>query len=181
MTAGGTYVFDLETKKLASEVGGWSHIDALGLSAAVLMHVESGNMLHFTEQDANALIDHLVHADTVVGYNVIRFDYTVLRPYGFMATRKRIEATIDLLDYIYSALGFRIKLDDAAFATLGARKSADGLAAVEWYKAGDIDKILQYCEQDVRVTHDLWAYGRTNGHILYMDRMKRRRKLPVTW
>jgi len=181
MSEGGTYVFDLETKKLASEVGGWSHIDALGLSAAVLMHVESGAMLRFKEEDAQALIDHLVAADTVIGYNVIRFDYTVLKPYGFMATRSRLSGTIDLLDHIYKALGFRLKLDDAAAATLGSHKSADGLAAVAWYKAGEIDRILDYCQQDVRVTHDLWQYGRTNGHIFYTDRMKRRKQLRVAW
>jgi len=181
MSNGGTYVFDLETKKLASEVGGWSHIDALGLSAAVLLHVETGEVLRFTEEDADALIDRLVEADSVVGYNIIRFDYTVLKPYGFLPTRERIATTVDLLDHIYNALGFRLKLDDAAATTLGAQKSADGLAAVAWYKAGEIERILDYCEQDVRVTHDLWKFGCTNGFIYYTDRMNRRRQVRVSW
>lgn len=181
MTDGGTYVFDLETKRLANEVGGWSHIDKLGLSAAVLLHVETGEMLRFVEEEVEGLIEHLIGADLVVGYNVIRFDYTVLKPYGYAPTRARLAGTVDLLDHIYHGLGFRLKLDDVAAATLGTHKSADGLAAVAWYRAGEMDKILAYCEQDVRVTHDIWRYGRDHKHIRYTDRMGRSRKLPVSW
>jgi len=181
MTSGGTYVFDLETKRLANEVGGWSHIDKLGLSAAVLLHTETGEMLRFVEENVQDLIDRLVSAECVVGYNVIRFDYTVLKPYGYVPSRERLMGTVDLLDHIYNALGFRLKLDDVAAATLGVHKSADGLAAVAWYRAGEMDKILAYCEQDVRVTHDVWKFGRANKHIRYTDRMGRSRKLPVEW
>jgi len=181
MPTGGTYVFDLETKHLASEVGGWSHIDKLGLSAAVLLHVETGELYHFVETAVDDLMERLITADTVVGYNVIRFDYTVLKPYGFMPSRDRILNTVDLLDHIYNELGFRLKLDDVASATLGTQKSADGLAAVAWYREGKIEEILAYCEQDVRVTHDLWQFGRTNRHIVYTDRMGQKKKLPVQW
>ena len=181
MSTGGTYVFDLETKHLASEVGGWSHIDKLGLSAAVLLHVETGEIFHFVEAEVEDLLERLTTADTVVGYNVIRFDYTVLKPYGFLPSRDRIVNTVDLLDHIYNALGFRLKLDDVASATLGTQKSADGLAAVAWYREGKFEEILAYCEQDVRVTHGVWQFGRTNRHIVYTDRMGQRKKLPVHW
>ena len=32
--------FDLETQKIASEVGGWGHIDKMGLAVAVLYHTD---------------------------------------------------------------------------------------------------------------------------------------------
>jgi DEAD/DEAH box helicase domain-containing protein len=176
-----TLVFDLETKCLANEVGGWSHIDKLGLSAAVLLHVETGEVLHFLEQDADDLIANLLSADHVVGFNVLRFDYTVLRPYGFTSGPEMVDCTTDLLEHIYQALGFRLSLDNLAEATLGIGKSADGLQAVAWFREGKLDKVLDYCEQDVRVTYRLWMHGIQNRQVKYRDRNYRLRAIPVSW
>ena len=178
---GNTLVFDLETKRLAHEVGGWSNIDKLGLAAAVLLVVETNETYHFLEQDAEELIRQLLKADQVVGFNVVRFDYQVLRPYGLTPGSDLIDRTVDLLDHVYRSLGFRISLDNLAGATLGEHKSADGLAAVKWYREGKLDRVLEYCEQDVRITHRLWQYGRQNGQIKYRDRDYSLRTLSVSW
>ena len=177
----GTFVFDLETKNLAHEVGGWSNIDKLGLAAAVLLHVDTGEVFRYVEQDASELIAQLLNADQVVGFNVVRFDYDVLRPYGLSRNLDLIEKTIDLLDHLYQYLGFRLSLDNLAEATLNETKSADGIIAVQWFREGKIDKVLDYCEQDVHVTHRLWEYGRENGHVKYRDREFRLQRVPVSW
>ena len=179
--SGTTLVFDLETKYLAQEVGGWSNIDKLGLAAAVLLHVETGEAHRFVEQDASDLIDRLLIADRIVGFNLIRFDYEVLRPYGLLVTPDMIHRTIDLLDHIYQNLGFRLSLDNLAEATLNVRKSANGLKSVEWYREGKLDQVLEYCEQDVRVTYNLWEYGRQNTHVKYKDRDYQLRRVLVSW
>ena len=131
-----TLVFDLETKHLAHEVGGWSSIDKLGLAAAVLLAVETNETYRFLEQDAEELIRQLLKADQIVGFNIVRFDYQVLRPYGLTPGSDLIHRTVDLLNHIYQRLGFRISLDNLAEATLGEHKIADGLAAVKWYREG---------------------------------------------
>ena len=176
-----TLVFDLETKYLAQEVGGWSNIDKLGLAAAVLLHVETGETYRFVEEDASDLIDRLLMADQIVGFNLIRFDYEVLRPYGLLVTPDMIHRTIDLLDHIYQNLGFRLSLNNLAEATLKVQKSANGLKSVEWFREGKLDQVLEYCEQDVRVTYNLWEYGRQNNHLKYRDRDYQLRKVPVSW
>ncbi len=51
-----TLVFDLETKRLADEVGGWDHIDKMGLSAGVTYHVE---------EDGSAIVDRVVELAVV--------------------------------------------------------------------------------------------------------------------
>lgn len=178
---GGTYVFDLETKHLAHEVGGWANIDKLGLAAAVTLHVESGEVSRFVEQDAGELIGQLMSADQVVGFNVKRFDYEVLRPYGLVQDLGLIQKTIDLLEHIYHYLGFRLSLDNLTEATLNESKSADGILAVQWFREGKIDQVLDYCEQDVRVTYRLWEHGREKGHVYYRDRDFRLQRVPVTW
>ena len=58
-----------------------------------------------------------------------------------------------------------LKLEAVARGTLGTGKSADGLMAVEWWKAGEIQKIIDYCIQDVRVTRDIFQFGRQNGFV----------------
>jgi len=103
-----TLVFDLETKRLADEVGGWDHIDKMGLSAGVTYHVEEEGWSLFKEDDAGALLDELASASKVVGFNLIRFDYTVLRPYGLSIDRSLVEKTTDMLADISLTLGFRL-------------------------------------------------------------------------
>ena len=181
MNSSKTLIFDLETKRLAEEVGGWNHINMMGLSAGVTYHVEQDHWSFYKEDDVDSLLDDLVSASKIVGYNVIRFDYTVLQPYGLSVDRSLVEKTADLLSDISLTLGFRVGLDHVAEATLGESKSANGLAAVEWYKKGEMDKVLAYCKQDVWVTYRVWVYGRENGYIFRRDRSGSKRKIPVSW
>jgi DEAD/DEAH box helicase domain-containing protein len=176
-----TYVFDLETKRLAQEVGGWDHIDRLGLAAAVLFDVDSNVYLHFTEDQSQSLIDTIINADQMIGFNVIRFDYAVLKPYGLALSAPLIEKTTDLLLDIYKALGFRVSLDNLAATSMQTRKSANGLQAVAWYKEGKIEEVLKYCEFDVSVTNQLWNFGKENGCVYFQDRNGRRRSVNVNW
>lgn len=178
---GGTLVFDLETQRLAHEVGGWAFVDRMGLAAAVTLHVETDKIERFLEADATALIEQLKGADQVIGYNLLRFDYHVLRPYGLDPAHLDLDRTIDLLDHLHRTLGFHVSLDNVAAATLGEAKIADGLTAVTWYRQGLIDKVLDYCEEDVRLTRRLWEHGRAKGQVQFRDRNFRLQNVPVQW
>jgi DEAD/DEAH box helicase domain-containing protein len=179
---GPTLVFDLETQRLAHEVGGWGNVSRLGLSAAVTLDAQSGIIRRYIEKDAPGLITDLLGAGRVIGYNILGFDYAVLEPYGLDTFELSAAGrTIDLADSLYRALGFHITLDNVASATLGLSKPADGLAAVQWYRQGFIEKVLDYCEQDVRVTHQLWEHGRTHRRVRIRDTAFRLRDVPVAW
>jgi DEAD/DEAH box helicase domain-containing protein len=179
---GATLVLDVETQRLAQEVGGWAFVDRLGLAAAVTLDVLTGEVRRYVEADAAALVQQLTDAARIVGYNLIRFDYRVLRPYGFDPSELLLERrTIDLLDHLYRALGFYVSLDNVASATLGAAKSADGFAAVTWYRQGLIEKVLDYCEQDVLITNRLWQHGLRTHVVRIRDRNMRLRDVPVVW
>ena len=62
--------FDLETQKVASEVGGWAHIDKMGLAVAVLYHTDREEYGVYLEKDAEKLIQDLRRADLVVGFDL---------------------------------------------------------------------------------------------------------------
>lgn len=174
-----TIFFDLETKHLADEVGGWSNIHKMGLAVAVTYSTDDAAFHHFTEEGAADLVAELQRADLVVGFNVMRFDYTVLQPYTDIPLHKL--PTVDMLQDIYRRLGFRVSLDAVAMATLNATKSADGIQAVEWYRRGEIDKVMAYCERDVQVTRDVYEFGKRHGFIRYRDRRYRTRQVSVPW
>lgn len=174
-----TLYFDLETQKSFDEVGGRHNIRRLGLSVGVTYSTADQEYHVYTEAQVDDLVRDLSSTDLVVGFNVIRFDYEVLRAYSDHPFEQI--PTVDMLDHIHRALGFRVSLDSLASATLGAQKSADGLAAVRWYKTGQMEKIIAYCKQDVKVTKDLYEFGRQNGFVQFLDRAYRLKKVPVRW
>ena len=61
------------------------------------------------------------------------------------------------------------------------RKSADGLLALQWYKEGKIDKIIEYCIKDVEITRDVFLYGQKNKCLFLKSKYKGRQKLEVDW
>ena len=171
--------FDVETQRTFDEVGGRHNIRKLGLSAAVTYSTADGAFHHYTEEAVDDLIAELKAADRVVGFNVLGFDYEVLRAY----TTDPLDdiPTVDMLDHIYKRLGFRVSLDNLASTTLRTAKSADGLQAVRWYKEGRIQEILEYCQQDVEVTRQLYNYGRKHKHVRFRDRNHRSQMVSVNW
>ena len=87
--------------------------------------------------------------------------------------------TIDLLQEVEKSLGYRIKLDDVAQATLGVGKSGHGLMAVEYWKNGEIEKLKEYCLQDVRVTRDIYDHALRHQEVAFHDRQGQRQRLPL--
>ncbi len=79
---------------------------------------------------------------------------------------------MDILEQIKNTLGFRLKLNDLAQATLNVEKSADGLQAVEWFKQGDWENIIKYCIDDVKITRDIYEFGKKNKQLFFKDLLK---------
>jgi len=135
----------------------------------------------YQENTALQLVEKLQTADLVVGFNVAKFDYGVLQPY---ATKMDFDLdeinTSDMLVDINKKLGHRLSLNHLAENTLNAKKSADGLVSLQWFKEGKMDKIIEYCKQDVEITRDLFLYGVSHGYVKYSTRSGIA-KLPVNW
>jgi DEAD/DEAH box helicase domain-containing protein len=173
-------LLDVETLRSAAEVGGWQNVHRMGLALAVICHLEEGRFETFREAQATRLGETLRGARLVIGFNVRRFDYRVLSGYTGL-DYNRLIPTLDLLEEVHRALGFRLRLDHLARTTLGSGKSADGLACLEWVRAGRLDLVESYCRHDVEVLRDLYLFGRREGYVLYRDRQERALRLPVRW
>jgi len=171
--------FDIETQRSAAEVGGWHNAHLMRVAVAVVWDSSTGAFHSYGEKDVPALLAHLRAADLVVGFNVRRFDYKVLS--GYADDDWSQLPTFDMLDAIHKRIGFRLKLDDLASETLGARKSADGLQSLRWWKEGRVDEIERYCQQDVALLRDLLEHAETHGHLVFRTRSGERVRLPAPW
>lgn len=171
-------VLDIETQRLVQEVGGWDHVDKLGISVACAYDSKTDQFLSFLESDMKKLIE-LCEQRLVVGYNIRGFDLPVMVPYGLDVSR------LDVFDIMYDLEALTrqrfLKLEAVARGTLGTGKSADGLMAVEWWKKGEIQKIIDYCLQDVKVTRDIFQFGRQNGYVTLLRSEDNPVQVNVSW
>ncbi|MGC8916266.1 MAG: hypothetical protein ACP5NF_04740 [Thermoanaerobaculum sp.] len=171
-------VFDLETQKSFEEVAG-RNTRQLGISVGVVYSFADDQFHVFFENEVDRLIATLAAAELVVGFNVLGFDYEVLRGYGEFPGGT--PPTLDIMLDLQQKLSFRPKLDSVVQATLGEGKSADGLAALRWYREGRLDEIAKYCQEDVRLTRDLYLYGKRHRHVLVARYSGSPVKVDVDW
>ena len=171
-------VLDIETRNTFQDVGAYNP-SLLDVSLVGVYFYETDTFEAFLQEDLPKLWPRLERADRIIGYNLIGFDYPCLQRYYTGDIMKL--PTVDLLADIDKQLGFRVKLDDVAHATLGVGKSGSGLMAVEYWRKGEIEKLKEYCLQDVRVTRDVYDFALQNQHVFYNDRQGNKQQiyLPV--
>lgn len=172
-------VFDLETQRSFQDVGGRTAMRQLGMSVGVVYSFQDDAFRAFLESEADQLIERLRSAELVVGFNLLGFDYEVLK--GYRNVPLESLPTLDIMMYLKEKLGFRPKLDSVVQATLGAAKTADGLQALAWWKEGRLDLIEQYCKEDVRLTRDVYIFGKRNRHVLVSRFSGTPLKVEVDW
>jgi DEAD/DEAH box helicase domain-containing protein len=120
------------------------------------------------EADAEKLVSELESFTHVVTFNGNRFDIEVLRAYAPVeGVRQR---SFDVHEDLRKVLGHRIKLDQLAKDTLKTAKSGDGVQAVAWWRAGQKDRVAEYCEQDVAILRDIVEHGRAKGYVVISSR-----------
>lgn len=172
-------VLDVETQRSAEEVGGWHRADLMGISCVVIYDSERDVFIEFAEDKIEDLIYAIKEFDLIIGFNILKFDYSVLS--GYSRFDFRMLNTLDMLQEIHHRLGYRLSLDHLASVTLGRKKTADGLQALKWWKQGKIQKIIDYCKQDVMITRDLYLYGKENGYLLFNNKAGNTVRVPVEW
>ena len=151
----------------------------MGMSVGVVWDSRQQACTKYFEEDIDRLLEHLQAADLVVGFNIIGFDYSVLR--GYSPFDFRTLNTLDILREIHQRLRYRVSLDALGRATLDAAKSADGLDALRWFKEGRLDLIAEYCQKDVELTRDLFYFGLRENYLLFDRRNEGRMRIPLDW
>ncbi|MBM3823342.1 MAG: helicase [Verrucomicrobia bacterium] len=171
--------FDLETQKSADEVGGWDRIRDMRMSVGVTYSTARGQYRIYGEKEVDALIQELLRADLVVGFNHLRFDYEVLHGYSIVDLRQA--PTLDLMVDLQRVVQRRLSLDSVAGATLGVEKTAEGLQAIRWYREGKLLEIAEYCCYDVKITRLVHEYGRAQRQVFFHNRFGAKQSAAVEW
>lgn len=177
--------------------GGWNATDKLGVAVACLWECHTRRMRVYGPEDVPALQARLLKADRISGYNIWNFDFPVIwgvpkpqwtglgpRPPGgptveevsVVRTLLRVRCN-DLLRHIWVALdydpdkdgpkGSGCKLDDIASATLGVGKIGNGADAPKWYQAGQVQRVVNYCADDVAIERDLAEFVDRYGYVIH--------------
>ncbi|MGH7141145.1 MAG: ribonuclease H-like domain-containing protein [Minisyncoccia bacterium] len=157
--------FDIET--IGEFKAGSNDPTVLDLALVAIHDSETGQFMSFLQEDLPKLWPILERADMLIGYNSDHFDIPILNKYysGDLSTIK----SLDLLKEIKNALGRRLKLDSVAEATLGRKKIGSGLDSIKWWKEGQVEKVREYCIEDVRITREIYDYALKHGSLKYKD------------
>lgn len=163
----GEVVLDIETQNTFQDVGEYNP-SLLSISLVGVYFYETDTYESYLEHELPKLWPKLERADRIIGYNIHGFDFPVMNRYysgDFMKF-----PSLDIMKEIEKEIGFRVKLDDVAHATLGTGKSGNGLMAIEYFKKGELDKLRDYCLQDVKVTKEVYEFGKKEGKVFCFDR-----------
>ncbi len=155
-------VFDIETDRLLER--GRDNMDELQMTVCVALSGADGRRHDFVmgrgpEADAATLErlgEVLDAAPLLVAYNGRGFDLRVMAQYydasRVGAWRARL---VDPFELIRDATGSWVKLDELLALNGHSPKTASGVQAVEWWRAGEWERVLEYCAADVRALWDL--------------------------
>jgi DEAD/DEAH box helicase domain-containing protein len=157
--------FDIETS--GEFKSGLVDPSALDLAVVAIHDSETNEFSSYLQEDLPKLWPIFEKADIIIGYNSDHFDIPILNKYyaGDLTTIR----SVDLLKEIKNSLGRRLKLDSIAEATLGRKKIGSGLESIQWWKDGLVEKVCEYCIEDVRITRDIYNYAIKNGSLKYKD------------
>lgn len=160
-----TIVFDVETKETFNEIGG-NNPAKLSISLLGAYSYDRQEYRSFLEEELSDFWRWLENAELLVGFNSDHFDIPIIEKYW---RQIRDIHSLDLMKEIVDQTGFRVKLNSVAEATLGEKKSGDGLEAIKLFRDGRIDDLKKYCLDDVRITRDIYEFGKQEGKVLITD------------
>ncbi len=176
-----TLVIDLETKKSFADVGGKQNIGDLGISVAGVYSYAANAFHAFEEHELGVLAKMLEKTGHIIGFNIKQFDLLVLAPYVAAPALAHLAIT-DMYEDATNFLGHRVGLDALARTTLGESKSGHGMEALDWFRQGKIEDVKKYCLDDVRLTRDLYEYGKKHHHVLFQSKNDGKiHSIPVQW
>jgi DEAD/DEAH box helicase domain-containing protein len=161
-------IFDIETKNFFDTVHSTNPAD-LDISVVCLYESDTDTYHSFTEDQFDSMWEYFHRADTLVTYNGNHFDIPCLQSISPIDLSQFHH--IDLFEDVKAASGKKLGLDGIAKATLGIAKSGHGSDAIAWWNAGEVQKIVDYCLQDVRVTKEVFDYAEANQKLFFEDKL----------
>lgn len=177
MNPAGILYLHVNSRRTAQDVGGW-HPKKLGLAAAATL--SGGRLKVFTEDTVHELFTVLEHAECVVGYNLLEFDFPVLQGCGVTGLDR--VSCIDMLADLEATVGRRLRLDSVCAATLGHTPRRSGLDTARAWKDGDMAVVIEDTCNMVLDFRDIHQYAVEHGRLSFLDGDSQiRREVEINW
>lgn len=193
--------FDIETAKVLPEsVDDILSFRPLGIccAAAVASDIDKPLVWHgrqsagkpserMSRDEVAQLVRDLCHfvdkGYTIVTWNGLAFDFDIMaEESGLLEDCSRLAmAHVDLLFHAFCLLGYRVGLQKAAegMGLHGKLAGMCGGLAPEVWVAGDHQKVIDYCVQDVRATLELAVECDKQGELRWITQQGKLRKVPL--
>lgn len=155
-------VFDIETKNTFNDVNG--DIEKLKVSVVGVYSYKKDEYICFDENQMDELGEMLKEAKPLIGFNSKAFDVPVLEKYF----NYKLSAVphYDIHEELENRLGHRIGLGVLGKANLGMEKSeSTGLKAIKLYRDGEMERLKNYCLQDVKITKEIFDKIEKEGQL----------------
>jgi len=159
-------VFDIETRNVFADVGK-NDPSLLDIALVAIHDSETDQYTTYLEEELGQLWPILERTDILIGFNSEHFDIPLLNKY-YPGDLTKIKS-LDILKEIRSSYGRRMRLDQIAEGTLGKNKSGHGLDTVRWWKEGDVERIRNYCIDDVKITKEVYEYAIANNKLFFRE------------
>lgn len=174
-----TLVLDLETQRSFKEVGK-QNLNKLKVSVACIYDYLTGQYESYEEKELIRLDKRIREADLLIGFNIRRFDLPVLAPYLFSPIETL--PVLDLMEAAEKERGHRASLESIAQPTLKLRKTGSGFDALALFREGKMEQLKSYCQNDVRLTKEVYDYGVTHGKVFFTSSWDYQTyEIPVHW
>ncbi|MEK7464541.1 MAG: ribonuclease H-like domain-containing protein [Patescibacteria group bacterium] len=173
-------VFDIETKNSFADVGGDKNLRQLEVSVVGAYSYNEDKYFCFDENQLDELGKLFKTASLVIGFSSKRFDIPVLEKYFNF----KIDSIphFDILEEIEKTFGRRVGLGVLGEANLGLSKTGHGLEAIALYRNGEMEKLKNYCLQDVKITKEIFDLIKNQGYLWIPERNSAQmHKLPLMY
>lgn len=154
-------VLDIETKDFYNE------IERINLALVGIYDSETDSYSTYLEEELPKLWPRLENTDMIIGFNSDHFDIPILNKY-YPGDLTKIRS-LDILREIKNAYGRRMRLDQLTEGTLGKNKLGRGADAIDWWNAGDIERVRAYCLSDVKLTKELYDYALVHNRLIFKE------------
>ncbi|MHB8154233.1 MAG: 3'-5' exonuclease family protein, partial [Bacillati bacterium] len=115
----------------------------------------------------------------VIGHNITKFDLEVLtgqfNEQNLLNTVHKDDIPSVLTSAMFIAdtitgFGRRVSLNDLAESVLGRGKTGNGaLAPLKW-REGKYSEVIEYCDNDVQLTADIYRHYLKDGYVMFKGR-----------
>ena len=173
-------IFDVETQRSASEVGGWGNLHLMRLALAVVF-----DAAHRRVRDLHRGACRRAGRAPLRRARGGRLQRAPLR------LRRAARLQPPLVRGAADLRPARGRAPEARLPPLArppgdpdaraAARRGDGLQSLVWWKEGRIAEIEEYCKKDVELVRDLLEFAAREKHVIFQRKDGERVRLPVDW